>query len=147
MQARSIPNRHEGGAKEGDDNSSSVDFWHNWLGHASVSKIKHVSILEKIYTILENKVCDSCVKAKHTRFPFPKGSIKTNSCFELIHCDVWGKYRTPTHSGACYFLTIIDDYSRALWVYLLKHKGEAEIYLMSFHNMVKTQFDKKDQKN
>lgn len=68
--------------------TSSVDLWHKRLGHAFVSKLKHVSILGKFSSILENKVCDSCVKAKHTRFKIPKSSIKTNSCIELIHCDV-----------------------------------------------------------
>uniref|UniRef100_A0A251T4I4 Uncharacterized protein n=1 Tax=Helianthus annuus TaxID=4232 RepID=A0A251T4I4_HELAN len=54
--------------------------------------------------------CDSCVKAKFARLPFPISTTKTNACFDLIHCDVWGKYRTPSLSRASYFLTIVNDF-------------------------------------
>lgn len=83
------------------------------------------------------------MKAKHTRLPFPLSLIKTNGCFELLHVDVWGKYHTPSLSGANYFLTIIDDFSKVVWVYLLKQKkNEVGNYLIDFHNIVKTQFEK-----
>ncbi|GJU66909.1 putative RNA-directed DNA polymerase [Tanacetum coccineum] len=118
---------------------------HSRLGHASDSKLSHIYCLKDISFDFKNNVCDSCVKAKHTRTPFPKSFIKTNECFELIHCDIWGKYRKPSTSHASLFLTIVDDFSRALWVFLIKHKSEASDAsdcLISFHNMVKTQFSK-----
>lgn len=118
--------------------TSNVDLWHKRLSHASESKLKHVSVLCSFSRNFKGRVCDSCVKVKHTRLSFPKSSIKTNGCFELIHCDVWGKCRTPTHKGVSYFHTIVDDYSRALWVYLLKYKSDAVTCLMNFHNMVRT---------
>lgn len=49
-------------------------------------------------------------KAKHTRLPFSNSDIKTNDCFELLHCDIWGEYRTPSFTRASYFLTIVDDF-------------------------------------
>lgn len=82
-------------------------------------------------------------ETKHTRFHLPLCSIKTNGCFELLHVDVWRKYRTPSLSGANYFLTIVGDFSKAVWVYLLKHKIEACNYLIDFQNIVKTQFEKR----
>ncbi|KAJ0845011.1 putative RNA-directed DNA polymerase [Helianthus annuus] len=113
--------------------------WHKRLGHPSNSKVpyflKNVSMNSKDF-------CDSCVKAKFTRLPFPVSTTKTHACFDLIHCDVWGKYRTPSLTRANYFLTIVDDFSRAVWVFLLKHKDEASTYLLYFHKMVQTQFEK-----
>lgn len=67
----------------------------------------------------ENKACDAYIRAKHTRDPFPLSGNKTTMAFELVHCDLWGPYRTPSLCGSRYFLTILDDYSRALWIYLL----------------------------
>lgn len=96
--------------------TSYVDLWHKRLGHAYESKLKHISVFGSFSRDFKNRTCDSCVKEKHTRLSFPKSSIKTNNSFDLIHYDVWGKYRTPTHSGASYFLIIVDDYSRVLWV-------------------------------
>ncbi|CAI7780326.1 unnamed protein product, partial [Closterium sp. NIES-54] len=42
----------------------------------------------------------------------------------LVHMDVVGPTRAPSLSGSRYFLTIVDDHRRAVWVYLLKTKGE-----------------------
>lgn len=39
------------------------------------------------------------------------------------------------------FLTIVDDYSRVVWVFLLKHKNDVTWYLIDFHKWVKTQFE------
>ncbi|GKA81717.1 retrovirus-related pol polyprotein from transposon TNT 1-94 [Tanacetum coccineum] len=80
--------------------------------------------------------------AKFFRLPFPVSTSKTYACFDLIHCDIWGKYRTPSLTRAIYFLTIVDDFSRATWVYLLKQKHEASMYLKAFHKMVQVQFEK-----
>lgn len=91
---------------------------------------------------MKGQVSDSCVKAKLTRLPFPNSSIKSYSCFDLIQCDIWGSYRIPSFLGAKYFLTIVDDFSRAVWVYLTRHKHEASNSLISFHDMINTQFGK-----
>ncbi|KAK1416343.1 hypothetical protein QVD17_32133 [Tagetes erecta] len=119
-----------------------ADSWHKRLGHASNVKLSHVNFLNGVSLNFKNKVCDSCNKAKLTRLPFPVSFIKTSECFDLIHCDLWGKYRRTSLTGANYFLTIVDDYSRAVWIYLLKHKYEASTCLVEFYKMVKTQFGK-----
>ena len=36
--------------------------------------------------------CDVCHRAKQTGNVFPLSENKTNSLFELIHCDVWDTY-------------------------------------------------------
>jgi len=66
--------------------------------------------------------------------------IKTTVPFELIHCDIWGGYSIPTHNGARYFLTIVDDFTRCTWVYLMKNKSETQSLLKIFHAMTQTQF-------
>ena len=96
--------------------TTTVDLWHNRLGHASNSKLIHVDFLKNA-RLNQTLFCDSCVKAKFARLPFPISTTKTNACFDLLHCDVWGKYRTPSFSRASYFLTIVDDFSRAVWFF------------------------------
>lgn len=59
----------------------------------------------------------------------------------MIHCDLWGPYTTPSSCGAIYFLTVVDDYSRAVWVYLLHNKIEVFKYFSSFFAMVTCQFE------
>ena len=62
------------------------------------------------------------------------------NCFDLIHCDIWGAYHVEALCGARYFLSIIDDASRGVWVYLMKDKSEASRLVMNFCPMTKTQF-------
>lgn len=61
--------------------------------------------------------------------------------FSLIHRDVWGPYNDETHNRARYFLTILDDYSRVIWVFLMTNKNEVKTILPRFFNHVITQFD------
>lgn len=90
----------------------------------------------------ENFICDSCFRAKQTRSSFPLSNKRAAKCFDLIHCDLWGAYRQASSCGAYYYLTIIDDCSRSVWVYLLKEKSEASTYLVDFCRLVETQFNK-----
>lgn len=62
--------------------------------------------------------------------------------FGLIHCDLWGPYRIPSSCGATYFLTIIDDFSRNVWIYLLLEKSEVRTVLPNFCALVQRQFGK-----
>ncbi|CAH9078023.1 unnamed protein product, partial [Cuscuta europaea] len=95
----------------GDVNKS--DLWHARLGHPSPSVVRTISSTNKVipYLHVQNKPCDACLRAKKTRDVFGINSARATSCFELIHCDVWGPYRFPSSCGARYFLTIVDDYS------------------------------------
>ena len=60
--------------------------------------------------------------------------------FELAHTDILCPYRVPTHRGYRYFMTLIDDKSRATWVYLMKHKSQALSILETFSNYIGNQF-------
>lgn len=120
--------------------TSEDKLWHSRLGHTSVDKIKTIGF--DVFKNQDSFPCDSCIRAKQTRLPFPVSTIKTVSCFDLIHCDIWGRYNTSSTSGAHYFLSIVDDYSMSVWVYLMKHKSEVERYLPMFIYMIETQFGK-----
>ena len=89
-----------------------------------------------------NRLCEICLRAKQTRIKFPLSHDKVENLFELIHYDIWGLYKIPSSCGAHYFLTIVDYFSRGVWVYLMKEKSETEKYIKLFVAMIKTQFDK-----
>lgn len=61
--------------------------------------------------------------------------------FGLIHCNLWGPYSTPSSCDAVYFLTTEDDFSRVIWVYLLRDKTEVQKAFTSFYVMVERQFE------
>ena len=100
-----------------------------------------------VHTDVSNKTpcCDVCHFSKQKRLPFTLSIHVSSKTFELIHCDIWGPFATSTIDGFKYFLTIVDDYSRCTWVYLLKHKSETQVFLPQFAIMVNTQFNSKIQ--
>ena len=57
--------------------------------------------------------------------------------------DLWGPYRVANVSGACYFLTIVDDFTRSTWTQLLQDKTQAVNAITQFFAMVETQFQTK----
>ncbi|CAI7738879.1 unnamed protein product [Closterium sp. NIES-54] len=68
--------------------------------------------------------CPICLETKFTKFPFRSGTGPAKAPLALVHMDVVGPTRAPSLSGSRYFLTIVDDHTRAMWVYPLKSKGE-----------------------
>ena len=103
--------------------SSQPDLWHKRLGHPSIHPMKHLADLVPEISFSSNKVCDICPLAKQTRLPFGLSIISTKKPFELIHCDIWGPFRVCSLSGAYYFLTVVDDYSRHTWIYPMRFKS------------------------
>ena len=95
-----------------------------------------------VKNIVCSSLCDICFRAKQTRDVFFESCNKTTKCFELIHVDVWGPYRVPSSSGAVYFLTIVGDYSRAVWTYLLVAKSEVRKVVERFCKYIDKQFGK-----
>nr|GMC80237.1 Retrovirus-related Pol polyprotein from transposon TNT 1-94 [Ipomoea batatas] len=119
--------------------TTSFDLWHQRMGHPSEKVMK---LLPSVGTAARsfNKACEVCFRAKQPREKFPLSNNRVSRIFEKIHCDLWGPYRHQSSCGARYFLTIIDDYSRAVWVYLLIDKTEVLKMFLSFVAMIDRQF-------
>ncbi|CAI7775520.1 unnamed protein product, partial [Closterium sp. NIES-54] len=80
--------------------------------------------LEVKEAVKEIGSCPTCIETKFTKFPFSSGTGPAKAPLALVHMDVVGPTRAPSLLGSRYFLTIVDDHTRAVWVYPLKTKGE-----------------------
>ena len=69
-----------------------------------------------------------------------------------VYTDVCGPLRTKTHggsidvlgiSGALYFVTFIDDFSRKVWAYALKTKDQVINVFKEFHARVERETERK----
>ena len=49
--------------------------------------------------------------------------------------------KNKTHSSAHYFLTIVDNYTRFTWIFLMKFKSETQGLLKLFITFVHAQFN------
>ncbi|XP_019261390.1 PREDICTED: uncharacterized protein LOC109239298 [Nicotiana attenuata] len=115
-------------------------FWHLRLGHMTFHKMKSVTRIKDKLSKKQSFVCEVCPMARQQRLPFPESSIKTTKPFQLIHVDLRGPYHTLTYNGFRYFLTIVDDFTRATWTHLLSTKSNAFTLLKSFIFLVQNQF-------
>ena len=106
------------------------DLWHKRLGHlgvASMEKLAKENLLDNFTFKPCGKLsfCDSCTTGKIHKTPFPIKKEKSSSeILELVHSDVCGKLNSKSISGAEYFLTFIDDFTRYTWCYVIKKKDE-----------------------
>jgi len=78
-------------------------------------------------------------RAKQTHNQFPVSKSNARDVFDLIHYNIWGLYSS---CGTHYFLSIVDDTSRATQVYLMKDRTEGSKLQKGFIIMVKNQFHK-----
>ena len=62
---------------------------------------------------------------------------------EAVYTDVCGPFEIESLGGNRYFVTFIDDYSRKLWIYLLKRKSEVFDVFKNFKVLAERQSDEK----
>ncbi|GJZ84657.1 retrovirus-related pol polyprotein from transposon TNT 1-94 [Tanacetum coccineum] len=109
------------------EKESLAQVWHKRLGHISEAGLHELEKRE----VLGNKglgkleFCENCVLGKSTRVSFGRGQHTTEGVIDYVHADLWGPSRVESMSGCRYFLSIVDDYSRRVWVHFLRHKNEA----------------------
>ncbi|GJT13376.1 retrovirus-related pol polyprotein from transposon TNT 1-94 [Tanacetum coccineum] len=105
------------------EKESLAQVWHKRLGHISEAGLHELEKKE----VLGNKglgkleFCENCVLGKSTR----------------------GPSRVESMSGCRYFLSIVDDYSRRVWVYFLRHKNEAFSKFKECKQLVENQTGRK----
>jgi len=105
-------------------------LWHARYGHLNFRSLRDLGVremVEGIPTISRiEQVCDGCALGKQHRTPFPQVSAyRASGGLDLVHGDLCGPITPPTPGGKLYFLLIVDDHSRYMWLELLATKDEA----------------------
>ena len=123
----------QGEAITGDAAATSVSqdqtlLWHKRLGHISMGGLQQLckqGILDSI-KITEMDLCEVCILGKNHRLKFTTSTYRSNAILEYVHSNLWGSPKVPVSlSGAHYFISFVDDFSRKVWIYFLKQKSEA----------------------
>ncbi|GAA0187368.1 hypothetical protein LIER_34656 [Lithospermum erythrorhizon] len=122
-------------------------LWHQRYGHLSYKGLHTLQEKKMVQGLpdfnAEKVTCVDCLNGKQTRHVIPsKASWRADTILELVHADLCGPISPPSSGGKRYFLSIIDDYSRKGWIYLLSNKSEAFDHFKSFKNMVEKETDK-----
>ena len=98
-------------------------LWHRRLGHISVQRIKRL-INEGVLSSLDFtdfETCLDCIKGKQTN-KSQKGATRSKYLLEIIHTDIC--CLDMDGSDPKYFITLTDDYSRYIYLYMLRSKDE-----------------------
>ena len=103
-------------------NLGQTRLWHMRLGHMSKRGMDKLSKRGLVGGHQTRKLyfCEHCVYGKQCRVKFSTGVHRMRGTLDYIHSNLWGPSSVPSHSGARYMLTFIDDYSRKVWIYVLK---------------------------
>jgi hypothetical protein len=128
------------------DEHNKTNLWHARLGHMSEHGMAELIKRELLVGCNMSKLdfCEHYIFGKHKRVKFNASVHTTKGILEYVHADLWGPSRKKSLSGASYMLTIIDDYSRKVWPYFLKHKYEAFDAFRKWKVMIEKQTEKKE---
>lgn len=128
--------------------SDTTNLWHMRLGHMSELGLSVLSKRGLLDGQCTGKLdfCEHCIFGKHKRVKFNTSVHTTQGILDYVHSDIWGPSQEASLGAARYMLTIIDDYSRRVWPYFLKHKSEAFAAFKEWKVMVERQTERKVKK-
>ncbi|KAK1423646.1 hypothetical protein QVD17_18952 [Tagetes erecta] len=118
--------------------------WHARMGHANFQVLETMVKKEMVIGMPcishPTQVCEGCLVAKQTRQSFPdEAQWRASKPLELVHADLCGPITPETMAGNRYFLLIVDDYSRYMWVFIIKTKDEALEKFKDFKTQVENE--------
>ncbi|WVZ24171.1 hypothetical protein V8G54_002715 [Vigna mungo] len=118
--------------------------WHYRFGHLNFKSLSLINSKELVKGVpvisTPTKICERCILGKQTRSKFGNSAPKcAKQPLEVVYVDVCGPFEITTYGGNKYFLLFVDEWTRKLWVYLLKEKGEVFLTFVKFCALVERQ--------
>jgi transposase InsO family protein len=117
-----------------------LSLFHSRLGHASYDSVRKLfaqhmgkdtekllrGSVVKLTSSTSAPPCEGCHLGKSHRASLPKQSTTSSKApLELVHMDLCGPFRVKSAGGARYWLLIVDDYCRYVYLHPMKEKSEA----------------------
>lgn len=86
------------------------------------------------------QVCERCLTSKQPRTSFKSYAHSSASkSLGVVHSNVSRPLKTPSLGENRYFVTFVDEFSRKLWLYLIKEKSEVFLVFVKFCALVERQ--------
>ncbi|KAJ0612890.1 putative RNA-directed DNA polymerase [Helianthus annuus] len=124
---------------------ASSNIWHQRLGHPHPQLLK--TMLSTYCLPVLNKhsdsFCNSCHIGKSSKLHLSSSNFKSTHVLDLLFCDVWGPAPVTSSDGYNYFLLYVDDFSRYMWFFPLKHKSDVYEVFKQFVLVAERQFNTK----
>lgn len=128
-------------------NMSLKEKWHRILGHVNFNYLNTLcknQLLDGIPSEIDSEYmkCKVCIENKMRNLPFENNRSRAKEILEIVHTDLNGPHRNLGMNGEKYFLTFIDDYSKAAKVFTIKSKDEVYKCLVEYINEVENKTGK-----
>lgn len=122
--------------------------WHERYGHIAFDALRKLVKEGMVRGMpqLDNvdQLCDACLAGKQRRAPFPlEAKYHAAGRLDLVHGDLCAPMSPPTQGGRRYFLLLVDDQSRFMWLVLLSTKDEAADAIKKFQAGVEVETSRK----
>ncbi|CAI7871169.1 unnamed protein product, partial [Closterium sp. NIES-54] len=127
-------------------------LWHRRLGHPSLPRLRGmhsrllVSGLPRSLPPLPPSPappCLPCVEGRQCAAPHSSSFPSTFAPLQTLHMDVWGPARVSGQSHECYFLLVVDDYTRCTTIFPLRSKGQVVDVLIPWIRTVRLQLSER----
>lgn len=102
--------------------------WHACYGHLNFDALRKLAWQEMVHGLplveQADQLCDACLAGKQRLSSFAQqAKYRAQDRLVLVHGDLCGPIMPATPSGK-YFLLLVDDMTRFMWVVLLASKDE-----------------------
>ncbi|CAI7876851.1 unnamed protein product [Closterium sp. NIES-53] len=123
-------------------------LWHHRLGHPSLPRLRGmhscllVSGLPRSLPPLPPSPappCLPCVEGRQRAAPHSSSFPTKTAPLQTLYMDVWVPARVSGQGRECYFLLVVDDYTRYTTVFPLRSKGEVPDVLIPWIRTVHLQ--------
>ena len=121
-------------------------LWQARFGHLSIDALGRLEKMVRGLLHIKHgcELCDSCLAGKHRRLSFPKAAkYRAADALQLVHGDLCGPITPATNGGRWYFLLLVDDCSRYMWLQLLTSKDKAAAAIKKFKARAEAESGKK----
>ena len=105
----------------------SLQTWHEILGHCNKNDtLKLQNVVEGMSVRNKSGIsgCEVCTLGKMTNVRSREPDAKAEVPLALVHADLAGPVTPESDEGFKYALALTDDYSGAIFTYLLKNKSD-----------------------
>ncbi|RDX77289.1 hypothetical protein CR513_42614, partial [Mucuna pruriens] len=116
-------------------------LWYLRFGHlnfGSLGLLKKKGMVHGFPSIEPPKeLSEGFLISKQTKSSFKSNIPTTKTLIEVVYSYVYSSMESVSLRGNHYFISFIDEFSRKLWVYLIKRKGEAFEVFKRFKAMLR----------
>ena len=109
--------------------------------HVAISFLEHSDVFKCTSSVPSHY--RHCLSGKMHQLLFVRSNFQSKSPLELIHCDVWGPTPVVFVNDFKYYLVFVVDYTKFVWVYLLKLKSNVFHIFKFFKATVENQLNLK----